>query len=91
MQQENLIRMPNDDYKDLKVAPKGNLYQNSTTSIKKLTNPKKNLQKHEIEVMVLSKVDPLNSAFPAGAEESEAAAVKPPLPQIGTKTQAVYH
>lgn len=90
------------------MPPKGNLYENSTSSIKEAkagaaaavalskkgitVNNKgpngKNLQKHEIEVMVLSKVDPLNSAFPAGAAESEAALVNP-LPQIGT--QQVYH
>lgn len=31
----------------------------------------KNLQKHQIEVMVLSKVDPIDSAFPAGVNASE--------------------
>lgn len=63
----------------------------------------KNQQKHQIEVMVLSKVDPIDSAFPGGfiASETNLASSGPlgPLAQMSAgkqtnaagPTSAVYH
>ena len=75
MMQKNRIEINNQEFGLPEVEVNKSPTENKTKKSKyqkygKKEEDNQNLQKHQIEVMVLSKFDPVDSAFPGGIPQS---------------------